>query len=215
MDWVLTIAGWCCVAIVALAAGVYLIVGLAMVGDRIHRVLRRRKFREFTAVRIERGQAIVTDAELAAKLSALGEYAVSVSEGVVDFHWTKPTGLLAGFAPLDVGFSISPDNIGPDAITFALWQRFVSDQQQHWAAFESALLQAYRFNDFDETENGAKLSDERILAQVRSVTIHIDQEGMGEEGLHDMSASFDIEWDEEHGFALGFNPSTVQFDFEL
>ena len=194
----------------------YLVVGLVLVGERIHLQRRRRKFRRHAVVRFDRGQVVLTDAALEARLSALGPYETSASDGRVEFRWTKPVGVAPGIAPLEVLFSVSPDNIGPDDHTFDLWQSFVAGQRDHWADFERELLQLYRAIDFEsgsEPQPGAaQISDQAVLAQVRSVTIHLDQDGIGDEGMHNMSAGFDIAWDDEHGFALGFNLSRGKFD---
>jgi hypothetical protein len=214
VDWVWMTAGWCCLAVVALIAAAYVVVGLALVVDRIHLRYRRRKFREHAVVRIERGRVTLTDAALEAKLAALGPYEASASGGRVEFCWKESVGLQPGFAPLEVSFTVSPDNLGPDEMAFELLQRFINGQRQHWADFERELLTAYRAYELDD-EPEQKLSDQEVLAQVRSVTIHVDQEGLGAEGLHDMSADFDIPWDEEHGFALGFNSATGRFDQDI
>jgi hypothetical protein len=158
---------------------------------------------------------VTRSSELEAKLKAVGDNSVEITDHTRSIHWPRPAGLQsARLPPFGLSFCVDPD---PDRIDRAIGQLLAWYElfRGRFAELEPQICQYvvdffrnYRESDLMDHEreqyedDDGDISDAKILASLEGGALELIYHAHEQV---ERSVHFDVPWDEEHGVEIRFD----------
>ena len=130
----------------------------------------------------------------------------------IDIPWEPPRGL-AMDVPFLVRFEIVSESgdYEPDERMYQLWAKYRRHHAEHVKEFAERLVDLYRGTTCLPGDYSDDLPKREILKLTKGATIIVNRTESQGEQLYSLEVRFELEWDDEHGYALPFDEDTETF----
>jgi hypothetical protein len=132
----------------------------------------------------------------------------------IDIPWEQPPEPTAALCPFQAHFEIESmsGDFDADEELHALWERYRLRHPEHLKEFARRLVALYRGVAWSPgMPYSADLPRKEILELTKKATVVVYRTEFGGEKNYWLRVEFELEWDDEHAYALPFDEDTETF----